>query len=144
MTIVVDASVFNKLFLVEEDSNQARDFIRSVLMADRAMLAPTLLRLEACKTALHFGLDFSVPLDLLNAHVDAGMDLIDPADDIWQTAGKISRHGHRKTGYPALEDSLYHALAIHADGIFVTADHRHVAKAGEFGHVVLLSDWGTS
>ena len=141
MTVVIDASVFNKLFLDEEDSNQAKAFVRSVVIEDRAMLAPTLLRLEVCKTALHFGLDFAVPLDLLNAHVDAGLRLIDPADAIWRTAEEISRTGHGKSGSPQLEDSLYHALAIHAEGTFVTADHRHVAKTEAFGHVTMLSEW---
>ena len=141
MTVVIDASVFNKLFLAEEDSDQAKKFVGSVFTADRTMLAPTLLRLEVCKTALHFGLDFSVPFDLLKAHIDAGLVLIDPSDEIWQTAWEIARTGHKKTGYPALEDSLYHALAIHADGMFVTADRRHMAETKSFGHVVLLSEW---
>ena len=144
MTVVIDASVFNKLFLDEEDSPDAKAFVRSIVTADRQMLAPTLLRLEACKTALHFGIDFGVPLGILGAHIDAGIRLIDPADDIWRTAEEISRSGNAKSGYPALEDSLYHALAIHADGTFVTADHRHVAKAKGFGHVSLLSEWPIS
>lgn len=144
MTVVIDASVFNKLFLAEEDSDQAKAFVGAVFTTNRTMLAPTLLRLETCKTALHFGLDFSVPFDLLRAHVDAGLVLIDPSDAIWRTAGEIARTGYKKTGYPALEDSLYHALAIHADGTFVTADHRHVAKTKSFGHAMLLSEWSAA
>jgi len=141
MTVVIDASVFNKLFLAEEDSDQAKAFVSSVFMTDRTILAPTLLRLEVSKTALHFGLDFSVPFDLLKAHIDAGLVLIDPSDEVWLTAGEIARTGHKKAGYPTLEDSLYHALAIHADGTFVTADQRHLAKTKNFGHAILLSEW---
>ena len=141
MTVAIDASVFNKLFFDEDDSEQARNFVRSAVEANVTMLAPTLLRLEACKPALHFGLDFDVPLALLAAQVEAGLHLVDPADAIWHTAEQISRTGHAKTGYPQIEDSLYHALAIHAGGTFVTVDRRHVAKAGAFGHVCALRDW---
>lgn len=141
MTVVIDASVFNKLFLQEDDTPTAVDFIKSVVNADTPMLAPNLLRLEMCKTALHFGVDFSVPLAILNAHIAAGLALIEPADEIWRTAQKICRTGNKKAGFPTLDDSLYHALAIHADGTFVTADRRHLAKARKFGHVTLLSQW---
>ena len=139
MSYVIDASVFNKMFLNEPDKDLARDLIKGLVKADKTMLAPSLLRLEIMKTALHFGIAFSDIQALLKAHVDAGLVLIDPADDVWTTAERIATSGNAKAGYPALEDSLYHALAIHADGTFVTADQRHVAKAKSFGHVALLS-----
>ena len=39
-------------------------------------------------------------------------------------------------------DAVYHAHAIVERGVFVTADERYVAKAGEAGAVTRLSEWG--
>jgi len=44
-------------------------------------------------------------------------------------------------GYAVLFESIYHAMAIERGGTFVTAEKRHLAKAGHFGSVVLLADW---
>lgn len=41
MTVVIDASVFNKLFLQEEDKDKAVAFIRSVVKADRKHVLKT-------------------------------------------------------------------------------------------------------
>ena len=142
MTLVIDASVFNKLFLKEDDTPDAQAFLKAAITARAPLLAPTLLRLEMCKVALHYGVAFSVPLEILNAHIAVGLELIDPSDVIWEQAETISHHGHKKSGFPSLEDSLYHALAIRAGGIFVTADTRHLAKTvADFGHAVALKDW---
>ena len=32
-------------------------------------------------------------------------------------------------------------MAIERNGVFVTADKRHFAKAKQFGNVVMLADW---
>jgi len=144
MTLVIDASVFNKLFLKEDDTPDAQAFLTAAITARAPLIAPTLLRLEMCKVALHYGVAFSVPLGILNVHIAAGLELIDPSDVIWEQAETLSHHGHDKSGYPSLEDSLYHALAIRAGGTFVTADTRHLAKTvADFGHAVALRDWET-
>jgi predicted nucleic acid-binding protein len=54
---------------------------------------------------------------------------------------EIARTGNPKSGYPELSDSLYHALAIVNDAIFVTNDSKHVAKVNKFGHVEKLADY---
>jgi predicted nucleic acid-binding protein len=38
-------------------------------------------------------------------------------------------------------DASYHALAIVADGQFVTADEQHLQRAAEAGHLAHLKDW---
>lgn len=144
MTLVIDASVFNKLFLKEDDTPDAQAFLKGAITKHTPLIAPTLLRMEMCKVALHYGVAFSVPLEILNAHISVGLELIDPSDAVWEQAETISRHGHKKSGFPSLEDSLYHALAIRAGGVFVTADERHLLKTvADFGHVVALKDWET-
>lgn len=38
-------------------------------------------------------------------------------------------------------DSVYHAMAIINDGVFITSDKRHYEKTKSFGHITLLKDW---
>lgn len=40
-----------------------------------------------------------------------------------------------------LFDTLYHALAIEINGIFITADEKYFNKACSFGHIQLLADY---
>ena len=138
---VIDASVFNKLFLDEPDRHQALDFFRHVLTEGLDFGAPELLKLEACQCALHYGHDFSVPFDLLEKYAEGGFRWIELGKPHWMKAQEISRAGHPKSGYPALLDSLYHAAAIVENGTFLTADAKHAGKADTFGHMMLLSDW---
>ena len=141
MNLVIDASVFGKLFLKEDDSRDAQALLQAAIRAEATLLAPALLRFEMCGMALHHGIPFAVPLEILDAHVGVGLSLIDPSNDIWRTAETISRDGHQKSGFPSLEDSLYHALAIHAEGTFITADLRHLAKTQQYGHALALKQW---
>ncbi len=64
-----------------------------------------------------------------------------PSLAIRMKAIEIARTGNSKSGYPELSDSLYHALAIVTDAIFVTNDSKHVAKVNIFGHVKKLADY---
>lgn len=41
-------------------------------------------------------------------------------------------------------DAIYHATALHHDGIFVTADEKYYEKARHVGGVVLLEEYGSS
>ena len=141
MNLVIDASVFGKLFLKEPDSQTAQAFLQAAIQTKASLLAPNLLRFEMCGMALHHGIPFAVPLEILDAHIGIGLTLIDPSNDIWSTAETMSRDGHKKSGFPSLEDSLYHALAIHAEGTFITADMRHLAKTQQYGHALALERW---
>jgi predicted nucleic acid-binding protein len=67
--------------------------------------------------------------------------IVVPSLDIRMKAIEIARTGNPKSGYPEFSDSLYHALAIVNDAIFVTNDSKHVAKVNKFGHVEKLADY---
>ena len=56
---------------------------------------------------------------------------------------KITEDGNQKSGFPSIYDSTYHAMAIAYDGIFITADKRHAAKAMQYAHIAVLHNWKT-
>lgn len=51
-----------------------------------------------------------------------------PNQKTWDLTEKISQRGQAKSGFPSMYDSIYHALAIKLDAIFLTADKKHDAK----------------
>ena len=141
MTIVIDASVFSKLYLNEADSDVAHAFCRAAALSNQILAAPHLLKHEMCLSTLRWGISFEIPLSILEAYRDIGLQLVDPPKSTWLLAEKICRSGNDKSGHPGLQDSLYHALAIETDGVLVTADTRHLAKTKAFGHAISLADW---
>jgi len=56
--------------------------------------------------------------------------------DILKTAARLSRQFSHH-----LSDTLYHALAIHLNAVFVTADEKYYRKAETVEYIQLLSDW---
>ena len=64
--IVIDASVFNKLFLKETDSHLAVAMFRFVIEKDIERLAPNILLYETCSTALHYGVNFADIHSIIN------------------------------------------------------------------------------
>ena len=138
--IVPDASVIGKLLLVEEDSPAAEALIEHAIAND-VLVAPTALLYEVLSIAIRHSVPFELVLDLMDRLRHGGLGLQEPTSAELLTAEKITTSGHTKTGYPALNDSIFHAMAIERGGVFVTADKRHVAKAKQFGSVVLLADW---
>lgn len=138
--IVIDASVFNKLYLQEPDSDLALSLFRYLIEHDIERMAPNILLYEVCATALHYGIAFSDIHLLLHIQRDAGLRLIEPSLKVLEKAEKIAKIGNKKAGFPTLHDSIYHALAIEFHGIFVTADKRHIAKTHSFGAVCDLKD----
>jgi len=56
--------------------------------------------------------------------------------DILKTAARLSRQFSHH-----LSDTLYHALAIHLNAVFVSADEKYYRKAETMGYIQLLSNW---
>ncbi len=140
MSFIVDANVYNKLFLAEPDSPDAFSFFRHLISGSLPWFEPPILQFEMLHSALHYSQPFAIPLGILDNHLATGMAFIEPWREVWLVAEEISQTGHAKSGYPSLADSLYHALAIQMEGTFVTADRRHYTKAESFGHICMLPD----
>lgn len=142
--IVVDASVFVKLLKQEEDSDLARSFIDQLLDRGQDYLVPSIVLYEALSAALHIELPLESVGSLFQGFRELGLIIADPTLEELALAEKIARSEAPGGGYPALFDSIYHAIAIQRGGTFVTADRRHVTKAGKFGSITLLADWKPS
>jgi predicted nucleic acid-binding protein len=141
--IVVDASVFVKLLKQEENSTLARSLIDRMLeqRESERYLAPSILLYEALSAALHVELPLEKVGSLLNGLRECGLAIEDPSTADLALAEKIARSEAPGGGYPALFDSIYHAMAIARGGTLVTADERHFRKAKHYGNVALLSNW---
>lgn len=139
--IVPDASIIAKLFLSEDDSAAAEALVENTLANDLGLIAPSALIYEVLSIAVRHSVPFAYVLDIVESLKQGGLDLREPTRGELTLAEKIATTGHMKSGYPALNDSIFHSMAIERGGLFVTADKRHVARAKRFGSVILLADW---
>jgi predicted nucleic acid-binding protein len=138
---VLDASILVKLFRPEDDSAKARDGVRASMRRQVPLLAPSLVLYEALAVALHYEMPFEIPLMLISDLRDAGFAIVEPTTAELLLARRIASSRYEGRRHPELEDSIYHAMAIERGGIFVTADRKHVERAGHFGDIQLLADW---
>jgi len=71
------------------------------------------------------------------------LHIVVPSWKVRMKAIEIARTGTPKSGFPELTDSLYHALAILNNAVFVTNDKKHIRKVEQFGHIRELSKWNS-
>ena len=143
--IVPDANVFLEMIYGRQLQVIARQLISHAIANEIQLVAPSLL-LDEITEVLCGNLDnlqkvkqYLLYLEqLVNEKV---LLVVVPSLAIRMKAIEIARTGNPKSGYPELTDSLYHALAIVNDAIFVTNDFKHVAKVNRFGHVEKLADY---
>lgn len=138
---MVDANVFVKLVLQEDDSNQAIAFHEWITESNVDVLAPRLFEYEFLSACTARGLAGTTAHESLQELKSGTVALVDPTPVHWRRAFQIRSTGNLKSGYPHLYDSIYHALAIEEDLTFLTADHRHVVKTEGLGAVILLSEF---
>ena len=145
--IVPDANVFLEMIYSRSLQMTARQLISHAIANEIQLVAPsvfldeitevfcgTLEDLQKVQQHLHY-LE-----QLVN---EKALLIVVPSHAIRMKAIQIARTGNSKSGYPELSYSLYHALAILNDAIFVTNDSKHVAKVLKFGHVEKLVDYPT-
>lgn len=139
--IILDACVAAKLFIQEHDSPDALELIRSCFDANIPIIAPDLLKYELVQVAIKKQCTLGDVLQLFDESIFKLIVTKEPDRFVWLQAEQICQKGHQKSGYPTIYDSVYHAMAIIQDGIFITSDKRHYEKAKSFGHISLLSNW---
>lgn len=135
--VVPDASVLLKWVLPTHDED---DLERALTLRDAIVdesvdaLLPSLWLFEIANT-LGRKLPDEAPT-LVGLLLDLAIPEVRP-DDLWLATGLelVAAHG------VAFYDASYHATAIRADGVFVTADHRYERRVRERGHIALLESW---
>jgi predicted nucleic acid-binding protein len=143
--IVPDANVFLEMIYGRSLQTTARQLISHAIASEIQLVAPSLF-LDEITEVFCGNLD---DLQKVQQHLlyfeqlvnEKALLIVVPSLDIRMKAIEIARTGNPKSGYPEFSDSLYHALAIVNDAIFVTNDSKHVAKVNKFGHVEKLADY---
>lgn len=79
--------------------------------------------------------------DLFERLESVGFVTVTPTSQDIQLAERIAQTRAPGGGYPALFDSIYHAIAIRLGGTFVSADIKHIARCIGFGSIMSLADW---
>jgi predicted nucleic acid-binding protein len=139
--VVVDASVIIKIFKIESDTGRAKELIQWAVSTRTALLAPTLLPYEVLSAALHVGVRFADVQKLLFDLRVVSLHIEEPGATDLDIAERIATGSLPGGGYPSLNDSIYHAMAISRGIDFVTADLKHIRKTSHLGNVVSLADW---
>ena len=139
--IVLDASVFVKLFREEEGSEGAHTIFRGALNGQFELVAPEIMKYEVLGVAVHYAVPFITIISLINDLHESGFEFLHPTPEEMLLAEAIATTPAVDGGYADLFDSIYHAIALSRDGMFLTADPRYVARAGHRGSVQLLGDW---
>jgi len=139
--VVLDSCVFNKLFLEEDDRDQAIELIKELTNKNYQVIVPSLFLYEVLTIASVSNFPTQQAYQLITQYQTANLKLIELDSSCILKAIEICETGHKKSGFPSFYDASYHALAILNNCIFITADNRHISKTAQFGHIVLLKDW---
>jgi predicted nucleic acid-binding protein len=138
--IVLDASVFNKLFLNEQDSSSAIDYIEKINNEGYKILVPSIFLYEVLGVAEYYKCNTKEIYDLICEYESNNLQIINPDSTLIKQALEMTTKGHDKSGYPSFYDSVYHALAIQNNCDFITADKKHFEKVKHLGHIKYFED----
>jgi len=142
--IVLDANIFIKLLIEEHDSKQALELISFLTDENKeiSILAPDVVINETMNVIERCRLDKQIAYELFKGLMSLNMELKLITPYLLDSANHITQHGNSRSGYPTFSDSLYHAIALQEECLFITADNKHLAKTQkEFGHISLLKNW---
>ena len=139
--VVLDSGVYAKTFLDEEGRDDLLAPLAFIGKQRIFVFCPDIFLYEVLSIAAQNGVSLEDTLRRIRSLEASYLTLAPLTSSQLALAMRMAGDGHAKSGYPSIYDSAYHALAIAKDGVFMTADRRHVAKAAQHGHVALLADW---
>jgi len=142
---VLDANVFLEYIFDRELQDHAKQILQDAILKKIQLFVPSLL-LDEITEVLSGNLD---NLEAVKNHLkyieklakQGDLQIIVPNTEVRMKAIEIARTGNAKSGYPDLTDSLYHALAILNDAVFITNDLKHIRKVKKFSHIKELSKY---
>ena len=142
---VPDANVFLEYIYDRPLRNRSKQILQDAILNKNQILVPSLLldeitevlcgnlnNLEEVKWHLRY-LETLAKQEVLH--------IVIPNSAVRIKAIEIARTGNSKSGYPEIADSLYHALAILNDAVFITNDKKHINKVKAYGHIQQLSKY---
>lgn len=140
---ILDANVFLEYIYDRPLKKISLQILQDAILKEIQVIIPSLL-LDEITEVLCGNLD---NLKEARKHLQyieklAGQDVLHvivPNTDVRIKAIEIARTGDPKSGYPELTDSIYHALAILNDAVFITNDIKYVNKVRSFGYIEQLS-----
>lgn len=138
--VVLDASIFVKFFKKEIDSDHAINLFNKLIQERVEILEPSVVVNETVTTCEVNRFPISEVCDFFSALIGTNIRLIELDGPIIQKTLSMTQEGHEKSGYPTFSDSVYHAIAIQEDALFITADNRHYKKTKHLGQIELLAN----
>jgi predicted nucleic acid-binding protein len=143
--VIPDANVFLEFIYNRRYHQKALRIIEDAITGKVKLLAPSLL-LDEITEVLCGNLE---NVNQIEQHIQFLEQLIQkdilkiivPNTRVRMKAIEIARIGNKKSGYPELSDSLYHALAILNEAVFVTNDIKHYSKVKLHGHISQLGKY---
>ncbi len=140
-TLVIDSNIGAKLFTQETDSQKAVDLFEAGVKKQFSLIVPELFKYEIASIAYYKRIPLEPVLHLFDEQIDRILNYVKPSTRAWLKAQEIAQDGNHKSGFPSMYDSIYHAMAIELDGVFITADKKHYEKTKQYGHILLLEKW---
>lgn len=140
--VVLDANIFVKLFKKEADSQQAIDLIAKLVREGVVIVEPSIVVNETVTTCEVNRQPIAPVCDFFRALMDSNIRFVEVDGPLIQQTLKITQEGHDKSGYPTFSDSMYQAIALREDALFITADKRHYEKTKHLGNIEKLENIG--
>jgi predicted nucleic acid-binding protein len=138
--VVLDANIYVKLFKKEADSQQAMALIHKLVREGVTIIEPSVVVNETITTCEFNKQEIGEVCDFFRAMIDSNIRFVEIDSDLIKETLTITQQGHIKSGFPTFNDSLYQAIAIREDALFITADRRHYQKAKQHSNIAMLSD----
>ena len=142
---VPDANVFLEYIYDRPLRNRSKQILQDAILNKIQILVPGLL-LDEITEVLCGNLNNLEEIEWHLRYLETlakqeVLTIVIPNSAVRMKAIEIARTGNSKSGYPGITDSLYHALAILNDAVFITNDKKHIKKVKAYGHIQQLSQY---
>lgn len=140
---VLDANVFLEYIFNRQLAHISRQIIKCAILKENQIIVPSLL-IDEITEVLCGNLNDAEIIKKHLSYIDHlakenVIKIVVPNCKVRMKAIEIARTGNKKSGFPELSDSLYHALAILNGATFITNDLKHYRKVEQFGNIEKLS-----